>query len=167
LISYIQKNLLILFFTPIFCFGQEKEPDSSSIGKIVRKIDSLSRVSNKSFVNGIVIDRKKVKENWQHFDNKMYSRIIINYIIDSTDYTEEYYFKEGQLIYEYEGELWHFPSLGPNEYQGWSGSFYFSKGKLIDHVTLGHGKSELDDWDPEKEILQRLKKRKAELQTLK
>jgi len=48
----------------------------------------------------------------------------------------------------------------------WGGGFYFSKGKLIDHVTLGHGKSETDDWDPEKEILQRLEKRKKELTLL-
>ena len=59
------------------------------------------------------------------------------------------------------------PSLKIDEYSAWTGEFYFSKGKLIDHVTRGHGKSESDDWDPEKEILQRLEKRKKELASLK
>jgi len=152
------RTLLIPFLIPVFCFSQQREPDSSSINEMVRKIDTLSKTSSRSFINTKVIKNKKVKETWQHFDNKQLARIIINYTIDSASYTEEYYFKDGFLIYAYEGI---------DEYSAWSGGFYFSNGKLIDHVTLGHGKSELDDWDPEKEILQRLKKRKAELQVLK
>lgn len=163
----MHKFFLILLFSPILCFGQEQKPDSSSINDIVRKIDNLGETNSRLFINDKVIHNKKIKENWQHFDNKHLSRIIINYTIDSNDYSEEYYFKDGLLIYALEKEVWHFPSLGPNESSGWSGGFYFSKGKLIDHVTLGHGKSEKDDWDPEKEILQRLKGRKAELQVLK
>ena len=152
------RILLIPFLIPILCFSQQKVPDSSSINEIVRKIDKLSKTSNRSFINTKVIKNKKVKEAWQHFDNKQLARIMITYTIDSTDYTEKYYLKDGFLIYAYEGIY---------EYSAWSGGFYFSKGKLIDHVTLGHGKSETDDWDPEKEILQRFEKRKKELASLK
>ena len=152
------RILLIPFLIPILCFSQQKRPDSSYINEIVRKIDNLSKTGTKTFINTKVIKNKKVKETWQHFDNKQLARIIINYTIDSTDYTEEYYLKDGFLIYAYEGIV---------KYTAWSGGFYFSKGKLIHHVTLGHGKSESDDWDPEKEILQRLEKRKKELDSLK
>lgn len=152
------RTLLIPFLLPILCFSQQKRPDSSYINEIVRKIDNLSKTGTKTFINTKVIKNKKVKETWQHFDNKQLARIIINYTVDSTDYTEKYYLKDGFLIYAYEGIV---------EYTGWSGGFYFSNGKLIDHVTLGHGKSETDDWDPEKEILQRLEKRKKELASLK
>jgi hypothetical protein len=38
---------------------------------------------------------------------------------------------------------------------------------LIDHVTLGHGRSESDDWDPEKEVLEKMKRRKEDLRKLK
>ena len=159
------RTLLIPFLIPFICFSQQKEPDSSSINEIVRKIGKLGKTSSRSFINTKVIKNKKIKETWQHFDNKQLARIIINYTIDSTDYTEEYYFKDGFLIYAYEEEISNFPSLGKNEYSAWSGGFYFSKGKLIDHVTLGHGKSESDEWDPE-EILERLEKRKKELTSL-
>lgn len=30
----------------------------------------------------------------------------------------------------------------------WSGRFYFANGKLIDHISLGHGKSKVDTWKP-------------------
>ena len=160
------RTLLILFLIPVLCFSQQKGADSSSINKLVRNIDKLSKTSSRSFINTKLIKNKKVKQTWQHFDNKQLIRIIINYTIDSSAYTEEYYFKDGFLIYAYEEEISNFPSLGKNEYSAWSGGFYFSKGKLIDHVTLGHGKSESDEWDPEKEILERLEKRKKELTSL-
>lgn len=44
---------------------------------------------------------------------------------------------------------------------GWAGIYYFSKGKLQDHETLGHGKSELDTWNPEAEVLRNYHKVKA------
>lgn len=161
------RVLLIPFLIPILCFSQQKEPDSSSINEIVRKIDKLSKTSSRSFINTKVIKNKKVKENWQYFDNKQLAHLIINYTIDSTNYSEEYYFKDGFLIYAYEKEILSAPSLEIDEYGAWTGEFYFSKGKLIDHVTRGHGKSEADDWDPEKEILERLEERKKELTSLK
>jgi hypothetical protein len=161
------RILLIPFLIPFLGFSQQKKPDSSFINEIVRKIDKLSKTSSRSFINTKVIKNKKVKETWQHFDNKQLARLIINYTIDSTDYSEEYYFKDGLLIYASENEISRFPSLRLDAYSLWGGGFYFSNGKLIDHVTLGHGKSESDDWDPEKEILQRLEKRKKELTSLK
>ena len=161
------RILLIPFLIPILGFSQQKEPDSSSINEIVRKIDKLSEANNRIFVNDKLINNKKVEERWQHFDNKKLSRIAIDYIIDSAAYSEKYYFKEGSLIYAYEKEILSSPFLEIDEYSAWTGEFYFSKGKLIDHVTRGHGKSESDDWDPEKEILQRLEKRKQELASLK
>jgi len=161
------RILLIPFLIPILGFSQQKEPDSSSITEIVRKIDKLSEANNRIFVNDKLINNKKVEEHWQHFDNKKLSRIAIDYIIDSAAYSEKYYFKEGSLIYAYEKEILSSPFLEIDEYSAWTGEFYFSKGKLIDNVTRGHGKSESDDWDPEKEILQRLEKRKKELDSLK
>ena len=161
------RILLIPFLIPILGSSQQKEPDSSSINEIVRKIDKLSEANNRIFVNDKLINNKKVEEHWQHFDNKKLSRIAIDYIIDSAAYSEKYYFKEGSLIYAYESIVFFLPDLGIDQGAVWAGDFYFAKGKLIDHVTLGHGKSESDDWDPEKEILERLEKRKKELRSLK
>jgi hypothetical protein len=161
----------ILLITPFLCFGQERKTDSASINEIVRKIDRLSKTNNRLFTKDKLTGHKKYKETWQYFDNKVSSRIVIDYTIDSAEYsvacTEKYYFKDGSLICAYESEIVFSPAEGIDQGTKWAGDFYFSKGKLVDHVTIGHGNSESDDWDPEREILQKFKKRKAELKLLK
>lgn len=159
--------VVMLLLGPFLCFSQVKKPDSASINEMTRKIDKLSKTNSRSFIKYQVKGDKKFKEKWLYFDNKQLSRIIIDYTIDSVAYSEKYYFKNGLLIYAYESEIFFSPASGIDQGTKWAGDYYFSKGKLIDEVTSGHGKSELDDWDPEKETLQRLKKRKAELQLLK
>ncbi|MEJ0104966.1 MAG: hypothetical protein WDO19_21510 [Bacteroidota bacterium] len=59
------------------------------------------------------------------------------------------------------------PSLGSGEGTTWAGFYYFSGNKMIEEETLGHGKSESEDdnWNPEKETLSRLRKRKSELKS--
>jgi predicted Zn-dependent protease len=161
-----QLLFITLFFISLVSICQEKEKITSSIDSIVDSIDLLQKTQAKSYSNEKIIKKKKIAEAWRYFNNKKFWFISIEYKIDSTAYTEEYYLQNGAMIYAYESEIRYFPSLGINEYSVWSGSFYFVKDKLIDHVTLGHRKSETDDWDPEKEILQRLKKRKAELSLL-
>lgn len=151
---------------PVFSFCQEITY-KTNIDNIVDSIDSLSRFNSKSYINEKIVNSRKAIQKWQYFDNKELSLISIGYKIDSTSYTEKYYLYNGGLIYAYEEEIWYQPSLGINEYTMWSGTFYFVRGKLADHVTLGHGKSELDNWNPEQEILLRLKERKKELKSLK
>lgn len=157
---------IALFFIPLLSTCQKKNIDSASINDIVRNIDRLSEGNNRSYTKNKILNQKRIKEKWIYFDNKRLSRIIIDYLIDSTAYTEKYYFKDKALIYAYECEIFFFPSVGIAQGTKWAGDFYFSNGKLVDHVTLGHGKSETDDWDPEKEISQRLKKRKTDLSLL-
>lgn len=167
----MRNIVFILLISPFLCLSQEKKPDSASINRIVEKVDKLSETNSKSYAKDKVINHKKFIEKWKYFDSKQLSRITIEYTIDSPKYSvaysEKYYFKDGSLIYAYESEIFFNPPEGIDKGTKWAGYFYFSKEKLIDYVTLGHGKSELDDWDPEKDILMQLKKRKAQLALLK
>jgi hypothetical protein len=158
---------LIIFLIPFLAFGQKEAVDSSAINRIVDTIDELSGKKSKPYSLKKRSGNKSFSEAWQYYKDHQFSRIIIDYKIDSTIYSERYYLKNGSLIYACENEIMYFPSLGPGEFQGWSGSFYFLKDKLIDHVTLGHGRSESDDWDPEKEVLEKMKRRKEDLRKLK
>jgi hypothetical protein len=56
--------------------------------------------------------------------------------------------KSWGLIYSTERESWYYES----DSSVWAAKYFFRLGKLIDMVTIGHGKSETDDWNPEKEI---------------
>src|ERR1043165_7501532 len=105
--------VLILLFTPFLCFSQKKVVDSASINEMVRKVDKLSYANNRSFTKDKIINHKKIKENWQIFDNKKMMRIIISYTINSAKYSvtysEKYYFKDSLLIYAYESEIFFSP----------------------------------------------------------
>jgi hypothetical protein len=46
----------------------------------------------------------------------------------------------------------------------WVGNFYFSKGKLIANVTLGHGISEIDSWNPKVGMLKAFNESKKIIQ---
>ena len=48
----------------------------------------------------------------------------------------------------------------------WNCEFYIKNGKLIGLISLGHGKTEDDEWNPEI-IFQMYKKRIAELSEIK
>lgn len=157
---------IVLSLFPAIVICQNKEL-TAPIDNIVEKIDGLCKGKTKSYSRIRVKNNKKVNEKWQYFNNKQFTFINVEYKIDSAVYSEKYYLKNGSLIYAYESELLYFPSLKIDDPSTWAGDFYFANNKMIDYVTLGHGKSEKDDWDPEKEILQRLRKRKVEINSLK
>ncbi len=102
-----------------------------------------------------------ITEKWEYLRTaKGLLCFTINYSLDSTDFWKVYYLDKGELVYAKEGERMNFPSF--KDFIGWAGSFYFSKGKLIDFITLGHGKSEVGDWDPEKDTFKMFKRRYKE-----
>ena len=158
--------LIALFLFPAIVICQNKEL-TISIDSMVEKIDRFCKGKTKSYTLIKLKNNKEINEKWQYADSKQFTFINIEYKIDSTVYSEKYYLKKGSLLYAYESELRYFPSLKIDDHSTWAGDFYFANNKLINHVTLGHGKSESDDWDPEKEILQRLRKRKVEINSLK
>ena len=45
-------------------------------------------------------------------------------------------------------------AYSPADSSFWSCNYIFKDGKMIDLVSTGHGKSEDDAWDPEKEVLE-------------
>jgi hypothetical protein len=66
---------------------------------------------------------------------------------------KEFFFKKGQLIFATEKIVSFYTENNRTDSITWGGDFYFSKGKLIDVITLGHGKSELNTWEPKQDML--------------
>ena len=69
-----------------------------------------------------------------------------------------FYFNKNRLVYvlETEDDFYVDDSLGTDHSrfgQHFRGDYYFTKSKLIDMVTLGHNRFEIDTNDPEKEFL--------------
>ena len=159
----MKRSFLFAFiFFFIHFKGNSQKVVRENIRALVEKTDSLYRNKCKAFsklkkdVAGIPFT-----EAWEYFKSSSLYYFSVKYSIDSTDYNEEYYFDKEQLIFSAEKELYHFPSS--KDSIGWSALYYFYHNTLIDYETLGHGKSEMDDWNPEKEVLARLAGRKKEL----
>ncbi len=100
-------------------------------------------------------------EFWKICETENGKRIIQIESHEKTDFYEEvYYEKNGELIYAEESIKY----MPINHYilQTWTCQFYAKKGKLISLMSLGHGKTEDDEWNPEI-IFEMYKKRITEL----
>lgn len=78
-----------------------------------------------------------------------------------TDTTyQSFSFLKEDLIFAEEKLLWIY---NEDDVTAWGGTYYFEKNKLAKINTMGHGKSEDDNWDAEKEVLQNFKEALADV----
>lgn len=101
------------------------------------------------------------REFWKICKTDNGNRIIRIESYDDTSLFKEVYFEQnGELIYA-EESIKHMPI---NHYTMgiWNCQFYTDKGKLVTTMSLGHGKTEDDEWEPEI-IFEMYKKRIVEL----
>lgn len=79
-------------------------------------------------------------------------------------YQEVYFELNGELRYAKETENYT-PKNGFAEIK-WNCKFFFENGKLITNISLGHGKTEDENWNPDS-IIEMYKKRISELNEMK
>jgi hypothetical protein len=121
----------------------------------------LTEISKCSQNINAVTDFNGKTELWRICETDNGKRIIQIESHEKTDFYEEVYFeKNGELIYA-EESIKYMP-LNSYILQTWTCQFYAKKGKLISLMSLGHGKTEDDEWNPEI-IFKMYKKRIIEL----
>ena len=74
--------------------------------------------------------------------------------------TQSFTLENGQLVSAKEIIREAYP---PADSSFWSCNYVFKDGKMIDLVSTGHGKSEDDAWDPEKEVMENFRKVAAQV----
>ena len=83
---------------------------------------------------------------------------------DEQLYTEYYVEYKGQVVLAEERETWipmnHFPQYG------WNCVLFIDQGEIIHMTSLGHGKTESDDWSPE-EVITHFYQRKKQSEQIK
>ncbi|PCI02827.1 MAG: hypothetical protein COB81_04785 [Flavobacteriaceae bacterium] len=131
--------------------------------KLREKINTeyLAELSKCSQNINAVTDFNGKTEFWRICKLGNGKRIIqINSHEEDALYEEVYYEQNGELIYAEESIKY----MPINHYvlQPWTCQFYVKKGKLISLMSLGHGKTEDDEWNP-KIIFEMHKKRILEL----
>lgn len=108
-----------------------------------------------------VTDFNGKKEFWQICETENGKRIIqIDSHEETVLYEEVYFEQNGELVYAEESIKY----MPINHYtlQPWTCQFYAENGKLVSLMSLGHGKTEDDEWNPEI-IFEMHKNRIAEL----
>ncbi|MBA6157362.1 hypothetical protein H3Z83_12665 [Tenacibaculum sp. S7007] len=120
---------------------------------------------SKCFQNiNAVTDFNGKKEFWRICKTDSGKRIIQIDSHEETALYEEVYFEQnGELIYA-EESIKYIP-INHFVLQLWTCQFYAEKGKLVSLISLGHGKTEDDEWNPEI-IFEMYKNRIAELKKI-
>ena len=163
--------LVSCYFLPSMTYAQEQgstsfnlseHQDKSSYRDIVRLL--YKKEYSKTYPEyGVSILNGK-EEIWEisSFDDEKQIWIIESYH-DGAFYREVYYSKNGVLLYAIDSDRYiKENSIGDNI---WECEFFIKDGKIYSEISLGHGKTERDDWDPNI-IFKMFDKRKKELSIL-
>ncbi|WP_298952940.1 hypothetical protein [uncultured Nonlabens sp.] len=110
-----------------------------------------------SFENSMDYDIVKKNEKWNiyEFDNKRIFKIESKK--NNTTFIETYYEVDGLLRYAQEKEI---SFINTSDAIEWNCEYFLENGAVKTIMSLGHGKTERDDWDSS-EVLTMYQKRKA------
>jgi hypothetical protein len=142
--------VIIAFLISNSSFAQTLETQKSSIDSEVHHISKQSDLTKMSF--SIQVLKKIIHYQYLARHNE-YLKITRQFSVKGDTIQQTFYLQKGGLIYSTEKITSYFTEAGKTDSMIWKGDYYFANGKLIDYVTLGHGKSEIDTWNPEQEIL--------------
>ena len=111
------------------------------------------------FENSMDYDMTKKNETWSvyEFDNKRIFKIESKK--NNTTFIETFYEVDGQLRYAQEKEI---SFINTPDAMEWNCEYFLENGTIKTIMSLGHGKTERDDWDSDK-ILTTYQKRKSSL----
>ena len=151
-----RQIFIFVFLAPFFVFAQDfqlrKKIDSS-----VLKIDS-SRTKTIFFTKTEKsVDNKTITFKYHFKYNQNQLEYAAREFSDrDSSVKQEFYMLASFLIFSTESITYYYGK----DSIGWGGAYYFSKDKLKDYETLGHGKSEDETWNPEAEVLSNYQKTK-------
>lgn len=156
--------ILIILFGILSCNAQNQREKEEKT-RIDINVEFDKNVSECPSGTDLVTDFNKKNEFWDICNLDNGNRIIkIQSHKTDTFYQEIYFEKNGDLICAKETEKY----MPKNQFTKmiWNCEFYAKKGELISLMSLGHGKTEDDKWNPEI-IFEMYKKRIAELNQIK
>lgn len=153
----------IFFIIPYLSFGQPNTARIRDLYRYVEQTDSLAERATKNFyLEKFLKDGYNYRETWRYVSNG--ARIIyfqVDYILDSTEFTEVYYLDRGHLVCSEEYEKMNY-SMREDELK-WGGIYYFESNTPKHVVTLGNRSYHQRDVNPGLDALFRFDKRYSEL----
>lgn len=155
--------LSVLFGVPYISYSQTNSGRIRDLYRYVEQTDSIADKSTKNFyLEKFLKDGYNYRETWRYLSNG--SRIIffqVDYMLDSTEFTEVYYLNRDNLVCSEEYEKINF-SLREDELK-WGGIYFFESSIPKHVVTLGRRNYYGEDMNPGINALTRFGKRFSEL----
>ncbi|MEO8584368.1 MAG: hypothetical protein ABI415_11255 [Flavitalea sp.] len=153
----------LLLLSPFFSIGQSKHNRINDLYSYVDQADSLSEKFNRTFfLEKYLKDNYNYKESWRYSEKS--GKVFyfeVNYILDSTEYTEVYYLNHGSLVCSEEYEKINY-SYAEDELK-YGGIYYFDSAVPRNIVVLGKKDHDVPYGHPEYAVLDRFEKRYSEL----
>lgn len=148
----VHKNLFISLFIGLFlvlsAVGQtvNKDEINKSIWKFSSEADQRFIDSNSRFEFKVNDGGKNYIETFYFsLNDKKIEKLIYEKLEGEMKISETFYFKKGKLVMSYEEEL----KKDRNDWQTiWSLSITVHEDKVLDYVSNGKGKTEVDGWEP-------------------
>ena len=154
---------MILFAIPFKGTSQLTSSRLKDLYTFVERTDSLADKSTRNFyLEKFLKDGYNYRETWRYLSNG--NRIVyfqVDYMLDSTEFTEVYYINRGNLVCSEEYEKINY-SLREDELK-FGGIYYFESSVPRHVVTLGQRRYSNFASDPGSLALTRFSKRYSEL----
>lgn len=145
----------LLLILSLFIFHLATAQDSALI---IKRTDSIVTSIDKA--TGIT--RQFRGRGFQVYEYKMIADTVAKITLSAKQGPKQvkhtFYQYHGSLLFATESETSYYFN---KDSIGWGGTYYFNKGSLLYYETLGHGKSETEEWDPQKEVLATWQKAKT------
>jgi len=146
------------------CAAQSKATKEAKIREDIRSLFDTN-VANCAAETTAVTNFNGKTEFWSICPLQNGNRIITIHSHQGDTYNQEIYFEQsGDLMYAKETENY----MPKNQFTQlpWNCEFFAKNGELLTIISLGHGKTEDDEWDPDS-IFKMYKTRLAELAQIK
>ena len=153
----------VIVLVPGFLFSQDTNALKRAIDAEVQHISTNTTLVTEKFS---IQALKKVLHyiNYELVrDGPEYVKISRQFAYQNDSIGQVFYLKKGELIYAEERIVSYYIQQPKTDSITWSGSFYFSKNKLINQVTLGHGKLEMESWNLEQELLMAVRESRRDI----
>lgn len=146
------NTLIFLCFGIVFSQSKTEELEINRIDHYVEKINKDTRVRQFKFdVKGknATIHYSYYKKNNEFVRiSREWDEQRENYIYS---YSDDFVIENGKKVYASQNETWKLKTDFEN-LSGWYCQFYIKNNVVFHMPSMGHGKTELDDWDYEKEL---------------
>ena len=157
----IQAIYFLLLSQPVFT---QSHPSIKKTDIIVDAIEAnISSKNSFSIQNEHTSNKKLIKHYTYYTNNNTLAKMVCSFLLDNEKTEQTFYIKNNTLIFAKETVVSYHKTTAQTDSTSWGGRYYFLKGKLISEHTFGHEKSEKDEWNPEKEVLNNYKKAKKEI----